>query len=198
MAIQVSRLNEALLVAFSAMSPTNLKAVDQAVRIVRELDRYHGFAASERRLPEAPRAEALAEGPATYGAELMCQARYKPQSLDDMDLDNIALPVGKERPGASAGDARPENPPQAIEKTDSAPGNPGALLPLAPRSPGQEPGEGEGWPPDSYRGRGLGDWSLATIVRKISRKALKWLNPRPDNPLPCFSGERVGVRGLGD
>ena len=42
-AIQVSRLNEALLVAFSAMSATNLKAVDQVVKIVRELDRYHGF-----------------------------------------------------------------------------------------------------------------------------------------------------------
>ena len=35
-AIQVSRLNEALLVAYSAMSPTNLKAVDQVVKIVRE------------------------------------------------------------------------------------------------------------------------------------------------------------------
>ncbi len=34
-AIQVGRLNEALLVAFSAMSTTNLKAVDQVVKIVR-------------------------------------------------------------------------------------------------------------------------------------------------------------------
>jgi hypothetical protein len=37
LAIEVSRLNEALLVAFSAMAPTNLKAVDRVVRIVREL-----------------------------------------------------------------------------------------------------------------------------------------------------------------
>ena len=35
-AIQASRLNEALLVAYSAMSLTNLKAVDQVVKIVRE------------------------------------------------------------------------------------------------------------------------------------------------------------------
>ena len=42
-AVQVSRLNEAMLVAYSAMAPTNLKAVDRVVRIVRELDRYHGL-----------------------------------------------------------------------------------------------------------------------------------------------------------
>ena len=42
-ALQASRLNEALLVAMSAMSPANLKAVALVVRIVRELDRYHGF-----------------------------------------------------------------------------------------------------------------------------------------------------------
>ena len=45
LAIQVSRLNEALLVAYSAMSDMNLKAVDRVVKIVRELDRYHGFSA---------------------------------------------------------------------------------------------------------------------------------------------------------
>ncbi len=183
MAIQVSRLNEALLVAFSAMSPTNLKAVDQVVRIVRELDRYHGFVASERRLPEAPRAEALAEGPATYGAELMCQARYKPQSFDDMDFDSIALPVGKGRPGASAGDARPENPPQAIEKTDSAPGNPEALLPLSPRSPGQEPGEGEGWPPDLIHGEGPGRLAAGDDRPENRAQSVEKIESAPEDSL---------------
>ncbi len=61
-AIQVSRLNEALLVAYSAMSPTNLRAVDRVVKIVRELERYHGFNAAERRLPEASGLEADADG----------------------------------------------------------------------------------------------------------------------------------------
>ena len=52
-AIQMSRLNEALLVAYSAMSPSNLKAVDQVVKIVRELDRYGGAFAAEWARPEA-------------------------------------------------------------------------------------------------------------------------------------------------
>ena len=41
LALQVSRLNEALLVAYSAMSGANLGAVDRVVKIARELDRYH-------------------------------------------------------------------------------------------------------------------------------------------------------------
>jgi hypothetical protein len=45
----VSRLREAPLVSYSAMhnsaTGTNFEAVDRVVRIVRELDRYHGFAA---------------------------------------------------------------------------------------------------------------------------------------------------------
>jgi hypothetical protein len=74
LALQVSRLNEALLVSYSAMQTTaagaNFEAVDRVVRIVRELDRYHGFAAvprpreelEARRLPPADRPLAL-EGP---------------------------------------------------------------------------------------------------------------------------------------
>ena len=53
-ALQLSRLNEALLVAYGAMSGQNLRAVGLVVRIVRELDRYHGFVAAETRsLPDA-------------------------------------------------------------------------------------------------------------------------------------------------
>jgi CelD/BcsL family acetyltransferase involved in cellulose biosynthesis len=54
LAVQVSRLNEALLVSYGAMSNANLQAVDRVVKIVRELDRYHGFAA----VGYAPRPEA--------------------------------------------------------------------------------------------------------------------------------------------
>lgn len=57
LALQVSRLNEALLVSFSAMHDpaegTNFEAVDRVVRIVRELDRYHGFAGVPRLREEA-------------------------------------------------------------------------------------------------------------------------------------------------
>ena len=52
-AIQVSRLNEAMFHAFIAMSPTNLKAVDQVVKIVRELDLYGGAFAAEWARPES-------------------------------------------------------------------------------------------------------------------------------------------------
>ena len=61
-AIQVSRLNEAMLIAFSAMSGANLKAVDRVVRIVRELDRYHGFDAAAERRRSRPRAAHGARG----------------------------------------------------------------------------------------------------------------------------------------
>ena len=47
MALQVSRLNEALFVSYNAMSGANLEAVDRVVKIVRELDRYHGFTAAD-------------------------------------------------------------------------------------------------------------------------------------------------------
>ncbi len=41
---QMSRLNETLLVSFGAMFAENLPAVDRVVKILRELDRYHGVA----------------------------------------------------------------------------------------------------------------------------------------------------------
>jgi hypothetical protein len=75
LALQVSRLNEALLVSFSAMhtteAGTNFEAVDRVVKIVRELDRYHGFAAAPRsreetethRLPPPVERPLALEGP---------------------------------------------------------------------------------------------------------------------------------------
>ena len=42
-AVPMNRLNEALFVGFGAMSGGNLPAVDRVVKIVRELDRYHGL-----------------------------------------------------------------------------------------------------------------------------------------------------------
>jgi DNA-binding CsgD family transcriptional regulator len=64
LALQVSRLNEALFVAYNAMSGLNLQAVDRVVKIVRELDRYHGFSASEQaQVPEPLRLAAPARSP---------------------------------------------------------------------------------------------------------------------------------------
>ena len=59
LALQVSRLNEALLVTYSAMhtpaAGANFEAVDRVVRIVRELDRYHGFSVPRPREEPEPR-----------------------------------------------------------------------------------------------------------------------------------------------
>jgi hypothetical protein len=49
--LQIRRLSEAMLVAYSSMSAGNVKAVDQVIKVVRELDRYHGIAVH----PNAPR-----------------------------------------------------------------------------------------------------------------------------------------------
>ena len=69
-AVQISRLSEALLVSYGAMGGGNLEAVDRVVKIVRELDRYHGLAgierlarADERRLPQPAPAPLALAGP---------------------------------------------------------------------------------------------------------------------------------------
>ena len=107
-AIQMSRLNEALLIAFSAMAPTNLKAVDQVVKIVRELDRYGGALAAEWARPEAARVEAGERSPA-FGGALFCSAEL---GLQDSEASSAVLPGGH----------RPENPAQRLEKAEFAPG----------------------------------------------------------------------------
>ena len=60
------------------MTPANLKAVDQVVKIVRELDRYGGaFVAAARRRPRAVAGlEAPAEGTMAFGAALVCRPEF--------------------------------------------------------------------------------------------------------------------------
>ena len=84
LALQMSRLNEALVVAYGAMSGGNLQAVDRVVKIVRELDRYHGlFVAAERRLsPGEPRLEAPAESPLALAAPPPARPETAPQTLE--------------------------------------------------------------------------------------------------------------------
>jgi len=91
-AIQVSRLNEALLVAYSAMGTMNLKAVDRVVRIVRELDRYHGFVAAEKRRPAPPpritvgEFGAPAERAMAFGAAMFCRPEFALQDSERIDF----------------------------------------------------------------------------------------------------------------
>jgi DNA-binding CsgD family transcriptional regulator len=77
-ALQISRLNEALLVSYSAMGGANLRAVDRVVRIVRELDRYHGF--SPRAFPADGEELRIAPPPG------------KPLALEARRADPLAAP----------------------------------------------------------------------------------------------------------
>jgi hypothetical protein len=89
LALQVNRLNEALLVSFTAMHTTaegtNFEAVDRVVKIVRELDRYHGFAAAPRsreetearRLPPPVQPQLAIEGPSLSDSLIEPQAIEK-------------------------------------------------------------------------------------------------------------------------
>ena len=108
-AIQVSRLNEAMLMAFSAMSPANLKAVDQVVQIVRELDRYGGAFATERRRPEASRLDAPADEDAAFASAWLDGSE---PALPDFEADS---------PGFNSDD-RSENLAQHLEKIEFTPG----------------------------------------------------------------------------
>ena len=86
LAMQVSRLNEALLASFDAMSGSNLQAVDRFVKIVRALDRYHGFVAAERwGLPVA--SEAPEEIPPWLEARIAARIcpQMAPQRLEKIE-----------------------------------------------------------------------------------------------------------------
>ena len=44
--LQIGRLSDAMMVAHAAMMEGNMQALDRVLRIVGELDRYHGFSAT--------------------------------------------------------------------------------------------------------------------------------------------------------
>jgi hypothetical protein len=87
LALQVSRLSEALLVSYSAMhdsvAGTNFKAVDRVVRIVRELDRYHGLApyGAPQRAPETLRLAAPSETPLALEGATRSDSEMAPQTI---------------------------------------------------------------------------------------------------------------------
>ncbi len=146
LAMQVSRLNKALLVAYGAMSGLNLQAVDRVVKIVRELDRYHGFAAAERRsLPDASCLEAPGQNPLALvallanGSELAAQGLEKMGSAPGIDMppqasnrddagagpaesSALRLEASEQIPLAPAASLSPETAPQSPEKMEYAPG----------------------------------------------------------------------------
>ena len=68
LALQLGRLNEAMIISYSAMynpeTGANFKAIDSVAKLIREMDRYHGFApASLRPTPDPARLSAPCEPP---------------------------------------------------------------------------------------------------------------------------------------
>ena len=130
-AIQMSRLNEALLVSYSAMGDMNLKAVDRVVRIVRALDRYYAVVAA-RPLTLAP-AEDRAAAPAAALAPPSETPERSPIAAEPVEmmrsrslseLVEFARSEGRAarpadapapRPVSDRPGARPGIPPQPIE-----------------------------------------------------------------------------------
>ena len=142
-AIQMSRLNEALLVAYGAMGEMNLKAVDRVVRIVRALDRYAAVLAARplTRTPALDRDAETAPPPALADDRgrypIVAQA---PENVESRSLAGLALTGEAEaklptRPAEAPApdlaraspDARPQIPPQRFEKSQFG-------LGFAPRS----------------------------------------------------------------
>jgi hypothetical protein len=61
--LQIARLNDALMAASSKMLEGDMAALDRVVKIVAELDRYHGLAQALERRESAARPLALAPPP---------------------------------------------------------------------------------------------------------------------------------------
>ena len=189
--IQMSRLNEALLVAFSAMTgATNLKAVDRVVRIVRELNRCHGaFAALGLQRPDPERLAAPVEATAAYGAALICQAQFAPghdeeiegapaiaPGREDASPDAVLIqgssPATSEAPpAASTGDNRPQLPSRA---------------PDFPRPRPEEPAR-------AGVSKSLPRASRGAIQKAWGRRARE----RPSRRVACGAAPQDEVRGSG-
>src|SRR5271165_6368061 len=142
LALQMSRLNEALVVAYGAMSGGNLQAVDRVVKIVRELDRYHGLVAAERRLPPGePRLAPPAESPLALAAPPPARPETAPQTPERVQSApgtgsawespsprEADLEVSEASPSHAPADdeveappTRPEMAPEALDIPESAP-----------------------------------------------------------------------------
>ena len=124
-AIQMSRLNEALLVAYSAMGDMNLKAVDRVIRIVRALDRYAAVLAARplTRTPALDRAAeaapALPDDRGRYPIVAQVTEKAHSRSLAGLDLTGEAEARRPARPAEAPA-------PDLARAAGDAPGNSGA------------------------------------------------------------------------
>ena len=192
-AVQVSRLNEALLVAYEAMSPENLGAVRLVVQIVRELDRYHGFLPAARRPLRDGSGDdelaLLADRPqtATQASEKTPFAPRKGAAAEaPVDAIDFCAVVNERSPGAEGGRAGEtqaggaQMAPQALEISPSAPGNgaaPGASD-GAPSAPAPAPAPGA----PLTAGLGVAQDNLEVRARKGRGIESGRTLPRPGRP----------------
>jgi DNA-binding CsgD family transcriptional regulator len=151
-AVQLNRLNEALLVSFDAMSVENLPAIDRVVKIVRELDRYHGLGGGAKGTEQRRKLlESLVSGANIDSSPVADEDCSDP--LAEVDLD--ALLGDRLSPGRSAGGTgTPRNP---LENLDSR----AEAAPVAP--PVAEGGSGKPPRPDDDRASGPEEF-LAELV----------------------------------
>ncbi len=101
-AVQITRLNETMLVAYAAMKDGNMAAVDRVLKITREYDRYHGLALTLARRAGAT-AEAHALGAPTALAALAAPAQF--------EIADAAGDAGTPAPDSPSTDGRPSGRP---------------------------------------------------------------------------------------
>ena len=96
LALQVSRLNEAMMVAYGSMAGGNLPAVDRVVRLVKEMDRYHGF------FPSGDAGAAPADRLAPPAEAPLALAAPKAMEMTPQTFEKARFGDGNgERPGAT-------------------------------------------------------------------------------------------------
>ena len=106
-AVQIARLNEAMLVAYGAMKDGNLGAVDRVLKNTREYDRYHGLALTLARRAEAAgetRAGALALPPPDLAAAIAVDAgSAESRALDLPERSPAGMLRSETREGSDGG-----------------------------------------------------------------------------------------------
>ena len=181
-ALQVNRLNEALLVAYGAMSPENLGAVRLVVQIVRELDRYHGFVPARR--PVRGRNDEL-EPPADPRHVALQVSEKTPFAPGDAQTpDGAAGPVAALHRPSRRG--RPFGPP--TERGGAAP-VPG-MAPQAPEIAQSAPGNGA--PPVTLDQTGGAAGPVAAFAERGDA-----VDDHADLPVPCAAPQAIEIARSG-
>jgi hypothetical protein len=121
LALQVARLNEAMIVAHGAMANGNLKAVECVMKLTRELDRYHGFAEAIEARPATAERRRLA-APGARDARPPIRLQMAPQVIENLQFtpEHGAPPEAAGSPEEKETAAEAAIDPAAIAEASSA------------------------------------------------------------------------------